>query len=191
LLTEPARPIIRTDIPYIAECRAAFSYHHSFLARLLRRHKQEPDLAERIGNGIQFGLLLARVWRTANWFAELVVCVPSSAERLAKRGYNPAELIALEFARFAALPYHPAALIRVKESVHQRQLRRDERLTAVVNAYKASASAVKARRLILVDDVVTTGATLSACGQALHSAGALSVYALCAASVGKRRGKKM
>jgi len=184
-------PIIRTDIPYIAECRAAFSYHISPLARLLRRHKQEPDLAERIGNGIQFGLLLARLWRAADWYADMVVCVPSAPERLAQRGYNPAEQIALEFARLAALPYHPAALIRVKNTAHQRTLRRDERLTAVADAYKASASAVKHHRLILIDDVVTTGATLSACGQALHSAGALSVYSLCAASVGKRRGKKM
>jgi hypothetical protein len=66
-----ADPIIRTDIPYIAECRAAFSYHISPLARLLRRHKREPDPAERIGNGIRFTLLLARLWRDASWFADM------------------------------------------------------------------------------------------------------------------------
>jgi predicted amidophosphoribosyltransferase len=88
------------------------------------------------------------------------------------------------------LPYHLAALIRLKDTAHQRTLRRDERMAAVASLYKASASAVKRHWLTLIDDVVTTGATLSACGQTLHSACARCVHALCAASVGKRRGKK-
>jgi competence protein ComFC len=119
---------------------------------------------------------------TAQWLAplldrvqfDLVVAVPPAAGRYRRRGYNQAELIATELAARLALPYSNP-LIRLGNSRQLGQARR-QRLEQARRAFGAASRSPLPRRVLLVDDVITTGATMAACAEALKQAGAKSVW---------------
>ena len=108
-----------------------------------------------------------------------VVWVPMSPKKLQQRGYNQSQLLAKALAKELGLPWW-TLLEQARETATQHNLTRAQRADNVRGAYRARAEAA-GQRLLLVDDIVTTGATLRACAQALYEAGARSVGAVCAA----------
>ena len=107
-----------------------------------------------------------------------LVPVPLHPTRLRERGFNQAELLAREIARVLDAPLAPAALRRVENTPPQvRTATAAERLRNVRAAFAAS-QPPRGGTLVLVDDVTTTGATLSSAAHALLSAGASRVYGL-------------
>jgi len=116
--------------------------------------------------------------------AEVVVPVPLHPERLKQRGFNQAELLARAAAARMKLPMEPGALERRKPRPPKLRLSRHERWQAARGAYVAAPGRrFDNRRVLLVDDVFTTGATLDACARALRTAGAAHVTALTVARV--------
>lgn len=115
------------------------------------------------------------------WPVDLVAPVPLGQRRMKERGYNQAALIAWPLAVFAGWQYTPAAIRRVRETRSQVGLSAEERRANMQAAFWADARQVEGRTVLIVDDVATTGATLSACAQAFRDAGARSVLALTAA----------
>jgi ComF family protein len=113
-----------------------------------------------------------------------LVPVPLHPERQRERGFNQAELLARAVASRLDLPMQPRALERRKPRPAKLKLSRHERWEAARGAY-APATGMKfdKRRVLLVDDVFTTGATLDACARALQAAGAVHVTALTVARV--------
>jgi predicted amidophosphoribosyltransferase len=98
---------------------------------------------------------------------------------LRERGYNQAELIAKPFARMLGIPFRSYLLVRTRPRPNQLRLTRRERWETVRGAYATHKTAqVDKLRVILVDDVFTTGATLDACSRALKGAGAARVVGL-------------
>jgi ComF family protein len=118
--------------------------------------------------------------------ADLVVPVPLSDRRQRERGYNQSELIARELAGLGVLPAPvPAALERSRDTRPQVELPRSARLENVRGAFVCERpELVAGRRVLLVDDVSTTGATLEACAASLIQAGAARVLALVVAKSG-------
>ncbi len=111
--------------------------------------------------------------------AEAIVPVPSHPSRLRERGYNQAEWIAQPLARQLGIPLQPNLLARVKPRPEKLKLTRRERWEAVRGAFATTDTAkVDNLRVLLVDDVFTTGATLDACARALRRQGAAEVMAL-------------
>lgn len=110
---------------------------------------------------------------------DCVVAVPLSAKRKRKRGYNQAELIAEEVSRRLKLPLIDGALVKTKENKSQAKLTRREREENVRGVYEVtSPETFKGRRVLVVDDVMTTGATLGEVSRVLYKAKARSVEAL-------------
>lgn len=109
---------------------------------------------------------------------DVVVPVPLHRRRLQERGYNQAEMISKPLAKKLALP-HKALLERIKPRPDQHLLTLRERWDSVRGAFATRPSSqVDNLRVLLVDDVMTTGATLDACAKVLRHAGAKAVVGL-------------
>lgn len=125
-----------------------------------------------------FAERLVEVVRKAgeDFLADVVVPVPLHPDRQRERGYNQAELIARPLARRLGLELGAYLLVRTRPRPDKLKLSRRERWKSVRGAYATrSGVRVDKRRILLVDDVLTTGATLDACARALKRAGAASV----------------
>ena len=113
------------------------------------------------------------------WRACTVVPVPLHTDRKRERGYNQAELIARPLAKRLGIKLETHILRRTQPRPPQLLLSRSERWKSVQGAYATGAGArVDNRDILLVDDVMTTGATLDACAKALKKAGASRVFGL-------------
>jgi competence protein ComFC len=111
--------------------------------------------------------------------ADVVVPVPLHRDREKERGYNQAELLSKPLARLLGLPHRGVLLVRTRPRPAKLVLTMRERWAAVRGAFETRpGSQVDNLRVLLLDDVMTTGATLDACSKALRDAGAKSVVAL-------------
>ena len=111
--------------------------------------------------------------------ADVVVPVPLHRVREKERGYNQADLLAKPLARRLRLPRQGVLLMRTRPRPEKRVLSLEERWESVRGAFATRpGSQVDNRRVLLVDDVMTTGATLDACSRVLLEAGAKSVFGL-------------
>jgi ComF family protein len=125
-----------------------------------------------------FAAWLHELFSKESWDADLLVAVPLAASRQRQRGYNQVELIALALSKTIELPYDPHALQRIRDTSSQVGLDPAERWGNVSGAFSAHPGIVRGRSVLLLDDLVTTGATLAACASALLSGGARRVFGL-------------
>ena len=123
-------------------------------------------------------LWLADLLRQTRWAVDLLVPIPLGRDRLRHRGYNQTDLIARPLAAMIDCPLNPRALRRIRNTRSQVGLPPWERRRNVAGAFVADEKAVRGRKVLLIDDLITTGATMRACAQALHAAGAGEVYGL-------------
>lgn len=110
--------------------------------------------------------------------ADLIVPVPLHWTRLLRRRYNQAALLALALGRIAGKPAVPDALVRLRRTPSQgglRRLGRFRNVAGVFAVHPGRRARIAGRRVLLVDDVLTTGATVEACVRALRAAGAGAV----------------
>jgi ComF family protein len=167
---------------YSFECARSYAIYEDALLRTitLLKHEAMRPLAG------WFGDRLAEVVRATPRIlsSDVVVPVPLHPVRQRERGFNQAELLARAVARRLGLPLELRAVERRKPRPPKRKLSRHERWQAARGAYATvTGSQFDNRRVLLVDDVFTTGATLDACARALRSAGAKHVAALTVARV--------
>ena len=116
--------------------------------------------------------------RSLHWPIDVLIPVPLGKKRLKERGYNQVGLVARPLAYQLGLPYKPDALVKSRDTRSQVGLSISQRNQNVRDAYQADSQIVKGKSVLNMDDVATTGSTISACTTALLSAGAQQVYVL-------------
>ena len=112
---------------------------------------------------------------------DLIASVPMSLKDKTKRGYNQAELIGKELSKQLQIKYDEKALYKVQENRTQHKLSAKERTGNVFGVYEADPASVNGKTILLVDDIVTTGATLNECAKMLRLAGAEQVFCVAGA----------
>jgi ComF family protein len=135
-----------------------------------------------------FGRWLAEAGHEILAEADILVPVPLSRWRLLTRRFNQAQILAAETGRRARKPVRPFALVRSRSTPHQVGLTRAQRLRNVASVFQVPQSEipeVSGKAIVLIDDVITTGATASAAATALKRSGARSVDVLALAIVSK------
>ncbi|MBI1792944.1 MAG: ComF family protein [Chloroflexi bacterium] len=140
----------------------------------LHRLKYRRD----IGLGDALAVHLSEYVAGLNWPINVVVPVPLGRGRSHERGYNQVGLIARPLSLALRLAYVPGALMRTRETRSQVGLTKNQRRDNVSGAFRADGQLVKNKVVLLMDDVATTGSTLSSCAEALYAAGAQDVFAL-------------
>ena len=159
----------------MAHCLAAVPYGWPW-SMLVARWKFEGDVG--LTHPLAALLQAAPGVAAALDDAELLLPMPMAPERLAERGHNPALLLAR---RLAPGRVRADLLLRTRHTPPQRSLPRAARLKNVRGAFQVdplAAHAARQRRVLLVDDVMTTGASVREVAQALRSAGAAQVSVL-------------
>lgn len=167
------------DLPWLRErspdgAIAAFEYRFP-IDRMVHRFKFGGDLAIGRWLGEQ---LAARVSGLAR--PDLIVAPPLSPRALRERGFNQAVELAKNVGHALRVPVEPAALRKVRETVPQRTLGRRSRQANLRGAFVCELD-VRGARVAIVDDVITTGATVGSVAEAILRAGAASVFAWAAA----------
>jgi ComF family protein len=150
----------------------AASTYGGAVATAIKRFKYggRPDLAEQLGH------LLRRALRAHPLAVDAIVPVPLHPRRLAERGFNQAALLATTVGSELEVPTFLRALQRKRFSQAQASLGKRERSENLRDAFAPRGRfKLQNKRIALVDDVLTTGATLEACASTLIAAGALSV----------------
>lgn len=174
--SQPVCPSCRLWSPSLTQLRAAVPYTGPV-----------PDIVHKLKYDGLFALakplaeLMAESW--PNWQApvDLMLPVPLHPKRKKKRGYNQAELLTRHLHGVLGVSRDPQALRRVRDTRPQVDLSREDRLTNVVGAFAAVRERVEGRNILLVDDVCTTGSTISEAANALLGAGAETVSGYCLA----------
>jgi len=162
--------INRPDTPYLNGVRIAANYQDLVLKKALwlLKYRGAKQLAKPLAE-----LIKERIWKkleTGDW---LIVPVPLSKNKLRHRGYNQAELIARELpgnvrADVLFKKFHTKSQVEVKD--------KEERLANIIGSFEAKNSeTITGKKIILIDDVLTTGATMREAKKILLSAGAKKV----------------
>ncbi len=124
----------------------------------------------------QFSGWLVAMVKDEGWLLDLVVPVPLSIKRVKERGYNQSALIARPVSILLGVPYSPYGLKRIRNTQSQVGLSAEERRANVAGAFQGVPEIVSEKRVLLIDDVTTTGSTLEACAKALKKAGAKFIF---------------
>lgn len=166
--------------PTLQACVAAVDYAFPWSDLLARfKFRAEPGWAALLARLVWQSPGAATLLAGSDW----VVPAPLSRARLGERGYNQAWELASALSHLATIPRRarPDLLLRLAETPLQHTLNRADRLHNLRSAFAVSAAgaeAVQGRRIALVDDIMTTGATLESAAAALRQAGAREVVAL-------------
>jgi len=165
------------DSTYAFERARSFAVYEGAVVRaiLMLKFEQIEPL------GAWFAERLAEIVRAEaeKLTADVVVPVPLHRQRERERGYNQAALLSKPLARKLRLPHKAVLLMRTRARSDKQILSLEERWESVRGAFATRpGSQVDNLRVLLVDDVLTTGATLDACARALRDAGAKSVMGL-------------
>lgn len=164
--------------PPLAQMRAPLRYAEP-ASSLIHRLKYEGYFAL----GRPLARLLVAGWPEWRPSPDLIVPIPLHPRRRFRRGYNQSELLARPLAEAVGVAYSATALRRTRHTPPQVGLGPEARAANVQGAFDAAPAQVAGRSVLLVDDVLTTGATMSAAAGALLAAGAASVSAYCLARV--------
>ena len=170
----------RQNFPHLDDCCSPLYYVDNVRSSLLRYKFGGASMYAAV-----YGEILAKCIDENHISCDSITWAPLSRQRLRKRGYDQARLLAEATAKMLSIPCVPMLRKLRNNPAQSGTGSAEKRRQNVKNVYAALPDApIRGRRILLVDDIVTTGATLSACAEVLRKAGAESV---CAATLARRK----
>jgi len=135
------------------------------------------DIGRIFGEFISKNHLLAKLTAKNDFSA---VCVPLHKKNLQKRGFNQSEILAIAISAGLGIPFLKNGIVKIKKTGHQVETKnKEERLKNLTGAFSVpDAKLVAGKNILLVDDIITTGATLAECAGELKKAGAKKIYGI-------------
>ncbi|MDZ7626303.1 MAG: ComF family protein [Ignavibacteriaceae bacterium] len=128
--------------------------------------------------GMFLGEILSEGIKTRNWQVDLIVPVPIHPLKKVERGYNQSDYIVKGLSESLNIPYSTKLIKRTRHTESQTKLKMKERAQNVADAFVVrNPKKIIGKNILLVDDIITTGATIQECGRALVKGGAKTVYA--------------
>lgn len=113
---------------------------------------------------------------------DIIIPIPLHPKREAERGYNQSVQIAKGVSHITGIPYSTDVLVRTKHTKTQTEQNREHRIASMDGAFTLkNSSAIEGKRVILIDDVITTGATIGACLQAISNSNVKNITLACVA----------
>ena len=176
---------VEPEEEYCSDCRAkkhvyyrgAAAFRYRSVSGSLYRFKYEGrrEYADYYGPGMARALDRFTEETGGGHVPQVLVPVPCSAQRIRKRGYNQAAVLAEKLSEIVRIPVDKEALKRSKDTKALRTMSASERQNNLKRAFHAYGNSVRLKSIMLIDDIYTTGATVDACAQALLEAGAKEV----------------
>ena len=167
-------------------CRDCSRRQHAFVrGRALLSYRGPVKLSlyrMKYGNRREYARVYGQTMahRLGPWICQcgigLIIPVPLHPSRKRKRGYNQAELIARELSKNLNLICASEILVRTRKTTPMKELNDEERRKNVERAFLVKENVVKYKKILLVDDIYTTGSTMESCAKALLAAGVQQVY---------------
>ncbi len=167
------------------ECgKAVFKY--SFVKKSIERFKYYG--ARSLGR--EYARIMFNYFENTGIFekADCIVYVPISKNRYKTRGFDQAGYLAKELAQISGIEFIPKGILRHKDTVPQNKLKLHERFENVKDAFSIGNFNFTDRKVIIVDDIFTTGSTINECARVLKKSGAKEVYFLTFAAAGENLG---
>ena len=162
---------------YSFSCTALYDYTSEVRSALIRFKFQDETILKEY-----FGEKLSERMRKISFKPDIVTSVPISKKRKRRRGYNQSELLARELSKNLEVPYQEL-LFKVRDNVPQHELSEQDRLENVKDVYcTKNDEEILGKKILLVDDILTTGATMCSAGQTLFCAGAKDVFGIAVAT---------
>lgn len=173
----------------LAGLYSALPYKEKALtSKLIHQFKYPPrikELAKVLANILIEHFVLTKNNTEKIWQNSFLVPVPIEKKRLKSRGYNQAEELAKELAKIVKLPVIKDSLIKIRATMPQIKLSAKKRQENLKNAFLIkNPERIQGKKIFLVDDVYTTGATMEECARVLREAGAKSVWGIAVAREG-------
>lgn len=144
----------------------------------LKRAIHNLKYQRNIGLGEVLAVPLAKFLINFDWRLDLITAVPLDQERYKERGFNQSVFLARPLGWISNIPFCERAVMRVRNTKSQVGLSREERGENMDGAFRGNTDIVKGKSVLVIDDVITTGATLNACSKALIESGADHVFGL-------------
>lgn len=177
------KPIYEDEKEFCRDCSVkSFSFERGVAGFAYSTAMKQSMYAFKYNNRREYGkyyaeVIYERYYNTIkNWDCEVLIPVPLHRIKYLKRGYNQAAVLAKELSQKFNLPVDSDSLIRTINTRPQKELSDTERKNNIEKAFQTRTNSLKYKKVILVDDIYTTGATINECAGVLRCAGVEAVY---------------
>jgi competence protein ComFC len=161
----------------------ALPYQEKALTKkIIYQFKYEPylkGLSKTLANIIGRHLILIKKNSEEFWVNAALIPIPMEIKKMKRRGYNQAQELASELSKITQAPMIIKNLIKIRKTISQTKLSAKERQENLTNAFAIkNPDQIRGKKIFLIDDVYTTGATMGECARVLKDAGAKSVWGI-------------
>ena len=180
-----SKPVLNEETEYCYDCKAKNHHYVSGKALWIYDDKMKQSIARfKYRGSLEYASIYGK--ELARWHgiwikkcADVLVPVPLHIKKERARGYNQAEILANAVGKLLNIPVEAKLLKRIKDTKPQKELNDKERLRNLSEAFQINNERMgKFQRVMLVDDIYTTGSTIEACANILYKAGIGEVYFL-------------